>query len=52
MSKSFLKKSKASNSTRRRVELVVRRGWRPGLPPQLFYRGSRRSRLEAGKNVA
>lgn len=46
--KSSLRFSKASRSTIRRVELVVRRGWHPGLQPADFYRGSARSRREAG----
>jgi len=50
--KSALRFSKASRSTRRRVDLIIRRGWQPGLRPSDFYRGSRRPRVEAGHNGA
>ncbi len=50
--KSSLRFSKASGSTKRRAEEIIWRGWVPGLRPTLFYRGTRRSRVETGKNVA
>ena len=39
--------SRASGSTRRRIDLIIRRGWKPGLRPSDFYRGSSRNRREA-----
>ena len=49
--KSALRFSKASASTRHRVDLIVRRGWFPGAGRfSDFYRHrSRRDRTEAGK---
>lgn len=52
--KSSLRRSKASRSTLRRIDMIFRRGWQPGLPTQPFYRGSSRSRravLEAAGRV-
>ncbi|HZL13172.1 MAG TPA: hypothetical protein VFC85_03425 [Verrucomicrobiae bacterium] len=53
--KNFTRTSKASGSTKRAVEALIRRGWFPGcrtsdLKP--IKRNRRHSRLEAGNNVA
>jgi hypothetical protein len=50
--KSSQRFSKASGSTLRRIDQIIRRGWRPGLRPSDFYRGSARSRRGSGRNVA
>ena len=53
--KSACRKSKANGSTKRRVETIIRRGWRPGLGRHSdFYRGrgNRLSRVEAGSHGA
>jgi hypothetical protein len=52
--KSSQRFSKASGSTRRRVEQVLRRGWKPGAGRVSDYykstRRSRRNRTEAGNH--
>jgi hypothetical protein len=45
--KTNFRHSKTDRSTLRRIDLIIRRGWRPGLRPALFYRGNRRSRQGA-----
>jgi hypothetical protein len=45
--KSSRRRSKCDQSTLRRVDLIIRRGWKPGLRPSDFYRGSARNRREA-----
>jgi hypothetical protein len=51
--KSALRFSKASSSTRRRVDLIVRRGWFPGAGrvSDFYKRRSRRNRTEAGSRA-
>jgi hypothetical protein len=49
--KSSRRFSKASAGTRRRVEIILRNGWQPGLRPSDFYRGSARNRREAAGRV-
>jgi len=47
--KSYLRFSRASGSTRQRVELAIRRGWRPGLKiGDLLSRKSQRRLTAAG----
>ena len=38
MAKTFLRQSKASGSTRIKVDTAIRRGWQPGLPVSDFLR--------------
>jgi hypothetical protein len=40
--KTFLRTTKASSSTARRVEIVVRNGWCPGQSARDFYRRAKR----------
>jgi hypothetical protein len=51
--KSTLRFSKASGSTRRRVDLIIQRGWFPGVGRVSdFYKGrSRRNRMEADSHA-
>ena len=46
--KSNFRRSKTGNSTIRRIDLIIRRGWKPGLRASDFYRGNRRTRRGAG----
>jgi len=50
--KTVFRRSKTDRSTLRRIEVIIRRSWRPGMLPSHFYRGNRRSRTEAATNVA
>jgi len=50
--KTNFRRSKTNRSTLRRIDQIIRRGWRPGLRPSDFYRGSRRHRMEAGNHGA
>lgn len=46
--KSFLRASRASGSTKRRVDLAIRRGWQPGMKlSDVFKR--RRPRQDGGR---
>ena len=49
--KSALRFSKASGSTHRRIERIIRNGWIPGLRPSDFYRGTSRT-VRGRANVA
>ncbi len=40
--KTFLRWAKLSGSGATKIEILLRRGWRPGLPPALFLRRRRR----------
>lgn len=42
--KSHIRRSKASGSDKARVELAIRRGWKPGYPVSDFIRRARRNR--------
>jgi len=42
MAKNHTRASKASGSTRRRVDIAIRAGWQPPLPAAWFYRKSRK----------
>ncbi len=40
--KTHLRTTKASGTTKRRVDIIVRAGWRPGLPSVWFYHRSKK----------
>ena len=42
-----MRTNRASGSTRARVDLIVRSGWRPGLPSVPFYKRNARRTFKA-----